>query len=284
MELVLSDEVLWHIVAIIHLWWADILNQKDCSPWIIKSQSTHSLVNHEALKQILLIWCKLVYNSAIFYAKSRRLFFIVPGKKKCNEKRWTLGGKKQHCQWENSLCNMIKSILVHWAQRTRLIAGLCENPRPETRCDNSLSGIWHSGRAEKLTLQINSSLRERSCCPNQSVRCLKHLGQHLATAPFSSRKPQTEAVVRRSHPWNTTKEIRKEPLPQGKGLLFSRNTHPYCIDSQAQICMPVFYSRLHPMNVLHFGWTAWEGEGCAGGSDACCMWHSLQCTWFTRLP
>lgn len=71
-----------------------ILNQKDCSPWIIKSQSTHSLVNHEALKQILLIWCKLVYNSAIFYAKSRRLFFIVPGKKKCNEKRWTLGGEK----------------------------------------------------------------------------------------------------------------------------------------------------------------------------------------------
>lgn len=210
--------------------------------------------------------------------------------KKSAMKRGELwGGKKQHCRWENSLCNMKKSNLVHWAQRTRLIAGLCENPRPETRCDNSLSGIWHSGRAEKLMLQISSSLRERSCCPNQSVRCLKHLGQHLATAPFSSRKPQTEAVVRRSHLWNTTKEIWKEPLPQGKGLLFSKNTHLYCVDSQAQICMPVFYSRLserqlHPVNVLHFGSMAWEGEGCVGGSGACCMRHSLQCMWLTRLP
>lgn len=85
-----------------------ILNQKDCSPWIIESQSTHSLVNHEALKQILLIWCKLVYNSAIFYAKSRRLFFIVPGKKKCNEKRWTLGGKN-NTAGEKTVCATWKS-------------------------------------------------------------------------------------------------------------------------------------------------------------------------------
>lgn len=46
------------------------LNQKDCSPRIIKSQSTQSLVNHEALKQIFLIWCNPAYYSAIFYAKS----------------------------------------------------------------------------------------------------------------------------------------------------------------------------------------------------------------------
>lgn len=92
-------------------------------------------------------------------------------------------------------CNMNKCIRAHWERCSSLIAELCERPRSEARCDISLFR-YQAGWKTCLTLQINTSLREgeRGHSPNQSARCRKHLGQHLATVPFSPLRASDEST------------------------------------------------------------------------------------------
>lgn len=119
----------------------------------------------------------------VFLAKMMR-------KNKVRWKRVIFGNKKATLPVKNScLCNMDKLSRARWERCTSLIAELCERPRSEIRCDISLFRN-QVGRKTCVTRQINTSQREkeRGHSPNQSLRCWKHLGQHLATEPFSLQK------------------------------------------------------------------------------------------------
>lgn len=103
-------------------------------------------------------------------------------------KRVIFGNKKATLPVKNScLCNKNKLSRVRWERCTSLIAELCERPRSEIRCDISLFRN-QVGRKTCYVADQYITERERGRSPNQSLRCWKHLGQHLATEPFSLQK------------------------------------------------------------------------------------------------
>lgn len=115
---------------------------------------------------------------------------------------------------------MNKWTQAHWEKCSSLISELCERPRSKARCDISLFS-YQVGRKTCLTLQINTSLREgeRGHSPNQSARCQKHLGRHLATVPFSPQRASDQSSCQEmSQPGNNTKQTWKKPLVMEKGI------------------------------------------------------------------
>lgn len=116
---------------------------------------------------------------------------------KCTERRWSLGRKKKAAlPRENKFCVQHEQVdpSTQREKCSSLMAELCERPRSEARCDISLFR-YQVGRKTCLTLQINTSLREgeRGHSPNQSARCQKHLGRHLAAVPFGPQRASDQS-------------------------------------------------------------------------------------------
>lgn len=161
---------------------------------------------------------------------------------------------------------MNKWTRAHWEKCSSLVSELCERPRSKARCDISLFS-YQVGRKTCLTLQINTSLREgeRGHSPNQSARCQKHLGRHLATVPFSPQRASDQSScqemesARKQHKANV-----KEASCHGEGHCCFPKI-PIC---NAQIPRPQWaqdftqdYSScgekkaiIYSMVILHFGW------------------------------
>lgn len=116
-------------------------------------------------------------------------------KNKVHRKQVILGKKKAALPRKNScVCNVSKGTRAQREKRSSLMAELCERPRSQARCDISLFR-YQVGRKTCPTQQINTSLREgeRGHSPNQSARCHKHLGRHLAAVPFSPQRASDQS-------------------------------------------------------------------------------------------